>query len=511
MDTFYREQKPPFIRGRPLGAKVVRDIGKGSYGTVREYSVDPSVVVLFGLTPGDNVAIKRIKDDIPEGISSSAVRELHCLQKLNGVPNILKLMGASLEISSTGFSIVELITPIYSSDMSKFIKVVPTMERIKYYNSCFAQIARGLRYIYDAGIVHRDIKPGNILVTYEYDTVNNELKYKPICHIADFGLACQMECDSRKRNTAMDNNNVYSTQFRPPEVAADMDYDDRSDMWAFGITMMCYLCNAYPLHILNDDTNNEILTTIFISCKTPMDFDSDAYDLLKIHSVGTNINVERILSNSLTPLHYSFIPKDVIRRLENMLMIDMPDRLRIDTLVSKIDTKMGKFRMPRIDSILMMDDQIEKYREISSIIQQTVIAMKADIALFFYSMDVFNRHVNAIYRSTEKYHTVAWTCIILVAKMLEIELSITDVVHLSSGKSTALEIKRTEIEICEHLNYLLLSCELDDIITFIRGIDSTDHQELVQHIFNKLVEEDEIYIHKSYAEILRMLQDYSKP
>jgi len=48
-------------------------------------------------------------------------------------------------------------------------------------------LATGLKYIHNNGVIHRDVKPSNILVNLNDDFKVTELK------IADFGIACRYE------------------------------------------------------------------------------------------------------------------------------------------------------------------------------------------------------------------------------------------------------------------------------------------------------------------------------
>jgi hypothetical protein len=84
---------------------------------------------------------------------------------------------------------------------------------------------KALEYLHKAGIVHRDIKGQNILMTDEGDV-----------RLIDFGVSAQMKERQTKRNTF-----IGTPYWMAPEVIAtdqqdDAWYDQRSDIWSLGIT-----------------------------------------------------------------------------------------------------------------------------------------------------------------------------------------------------------------------------------------------------------------------------------
>lgn len=89
-------------------------------------------------------------------------------------------------------------------------------EEIKSY---IYQILQGLDYAHSMGIIHRDIKPGNILFNHEKRTLK----------IADWGLA-----EFYKPGTKF-NVRVASRYFKAPELLCENNYYDYSlDIWSVG-------------------------------------------------------------------------------------------------------------------------------------------------------------------------------------------------------------------------------------------------------------------------------------
>jgi len=93
------------------------------------------------------------------------------------------------------------------------------------------QVSRGLAKAHAAGIVHRDIKPGNILLTED-----------GIARIVDFGLA-KLGGQTRLTRTGTAMGTVA---YMSPEQARGHDVDSRSDVWSVGAVLYEMLTGSPP-------------------------------------------------------------------------------------------------------------------------------------------------------------------------------------------------------------------------------------------------------------------------
>ena len=94
-----------------------------------------------------------------------------------------------------------------------------------------AQICDGLSFIHSRGLLHRDVKPGNILVVPE-----------PRAVLVDFGLAKKMSDDQ-----ITDHGRVVGTyRYMSPEQARGDLLDRRSDLYSLGATMYELLAGRPP-------------------------------------------------------------------------------------------------------------------------------------------------------------------------------------------------------------------------------------------------------------------------
>ncbi|GME68706.1 unnamed protein product [[Candida] boidinii] len=183
-----------------------KKVGEGTYA-----------VVYLGkqLETGRDIAIKEIKTGgFKDGLDMSAIREVKYLQEMSH-ENIIELV----DVFSTKDNL-NLVLEFLPSDLevilnNKKITILPS--DIK---SWMLMTLRGLHHCHRNSILHRDLKPNNLLIS-----PNGYLK------IADFGLA-------RSLGTPNENltSNVVTRWYRAPELLfGARHYTVAVDMWAVGI------------------------------------------------------------------------------------------------------------------------------------------------------------------------------------------------------------------------------------------------------------------------------------
>lgn len=185
-----------------------RLVGHGAYGVVCS-AVDT--------VTGSTVAIKkigRVFEDLIDG--KRILRELKVLSFLMH-PNVLYLKDVFVHPQDPErFTDVYVVTEFMDTDLQYILRwkeIHLLEEHIQYF---IFQLCSGLHYMHSAGILHRDLKPGNILT-------NSECELK----ICDFGLA-------RGRGPHM-TDYVITRWYRPPELLLVCDgYTCAVDLWAVG-------------------------------------------------------------------------------------------------------------------------------------------------------------------------------------------------------------------------------------------------------------------------------------
>jgi serine/threonine protein kinase len=176
-----------------------KELGTGAYGTV--HMINNSSFAIKSFTT---------KYQIPSHDSISETATLVRLQH----PNIVEIVDLVTIKNNIG-----IILPIAVSDLRKALEsnkfTSSELDKITY------QILCGISYMHSRHIIHRDIKPGNILF-YGIDDVR----------ITDFGIVKPFACEPSARWTMM----VYTLPYRAPEVLLGGvgRYGMPADVWAIG-------------------------------------------------------------------------------------------------------------------------------------------------------------------------------------------------------------------------------------------------------------------------------------
>jgi serine/threonine-protein kinase len=208
------------------GYELQQEIGRGDLGTVYK-AVQSSLgrtVALKVMTPAVSVADKALQ---------LFVRECGVLSQLNH-PHIVKLLDQG---SANGhlFLATEFISTI---KLESQLRSRPLAERIRLCCGLMQQVLSALQYAHNRSLVHRDIKPGNILIGKEGRTLAAKL--------ADFGVAKQFTNAGFSQITRA-GDVIGSLPYMPPEQFLNSrEARPSCDLYAAGATLYQWLCDHTP-------------------------------------------------------------------------------------------------------------------------------------------------------------------------------------------------------------------------------------------------------------------------
>lgn len=285
--------------------QVIKELGHGAYGLVvsAKYTELPN---------GGSVAIKKITNIFSKKVlCKRALREIKLLKHFTGHKNITSLY--DLDITDpVNFNEVYLYEELMECDLHQIIKSRQPLTDA-HYQSFIYQILCGLKYIHSADVLHRDLKPGNLLVNADC-----ELK------ICDFGLARGFSEDV-ETNAGYLTEYVATRWYRAPEIMlSSHSYSKAIDNWSVGC-ILAELLGGKPVFKGKDyvDQLNQILKII----GTP-----NEETLIRIGSKRAQSYVRSLPFMPKIPFSQLFpqANPDGLDLLEKMLALDPSRRIDVD-------------------------------------------------------------------------------------------------------------------------------------------------------------------------------------
>ena len=196
-------------------------IGKGSFSTIYKCRHNLN---------NKQYALKEINIDKNKNkIKMNIKREFEIMRKLNH-ENIVKIHDVIIDKRLNN---IYFIMDYYEyGDLSHFLNKKPLKE--KFSRKYMKQLSNGLQYLLDNNILHRDLKPQNILLSKNYDI-----------KITDFGFATYYNKDS------IINTLCGSPMYMAPEIITKNGYNYNSDLWSVGIILYEMIHGYTPFNVSN--------------------------------------------------------------------------------------------------------------------------------------------------------------------------------------------------------------------------------------------------------------------
>ncbi|XP_047344626.1 serine/threonine-protein kinase STK11 [Vespa velutina] len=207
-----------------IGKYVMGDVlGEGSYGKVKEV-LDSETLCRRAV----KILKKKKHLKLPNGEIQREIKLLRILKH----KNVINLVDVLYNDEKRKMYLIMEFCVCGLQDMleSTPLKKLPLWQAHDY----FCQLLDGLEYLYSKGIVHKDIKPGNLLLT-----LDGTLK------ISDFGVAEALDMFSIDDTCKMGQG---SPAFQPPEIANGCETFSgfKVDIWSSGVTLYNITTGQYP-------------------------------------------------------------------------------------------------------------------------------------------------------------------------------------------------------------------------------------------------------------------------
>lgn len=206
-----------------VGRYTILDrIGSGAMGRV--YRAQHQLM-------GRVVALKVIAPELMsnERVISRFLREMRLVARLDH-PNVVRAFDAD-RIDGLFFIAMEYVPGKSLGDLLRK-GTLPAVDVIRY----AAQAALGLGHAHDQGILHRDVKPSNLLLTKDRKTLK----------VLDLGLGTLMELDPDESFRTADGIAVGTVDYMSPEQASGKPLDGRSDLYSLACCMYHLMTGQCP-------------------------------------------------------------------------------------------------------------------------------------------------------------------------------------------------------------------------------------------------------------------------
>ena len=269
------------------------------------------------------IALKKITfSSLDNNIKDKILSEIMILHQMNH-DHIIKLY----EYKFHGEYIMLVTEYCNQGDLSNWMKTKHSMEETIRF---MRQIANGISYLHDKNIIHRDIKPQNILI------------HNDMIKICDFGFSTMI-----KNNLQLCSSICGTPLFMSPEILFGEKYNLSSDIWALGILFYMMIYKVHPYGMLQnlDDYRTKIKTTII------------NYELIKDNPTNNTIPIIKMIN---TMLSKKYQDRPLITTVLDMLQCETKGK---DKRSEEIKFEKIKFEEIKFEEIVFEEIKFENGKE----------------------------------------------------------------------------------------------------------------------------------------------------
>jgi serine/threonine protein kinase len=220
--------------GFPARFLRLKRLGTGTYGEVYAVidnhnppSINPDAPVAE--TVGRSTLALKVQTE-EENDVGPFLREVNALMAMQPHPNVVRVLEVSI-----GEGARWILMQRCAIDLRRFLKSAPRHQRLRSARSIAYQVASAMAYGHAMGLAHRDLKPSNVLLDVSTRTG------KVTARLCDYGL-------SKDLRGLYHSPDVCALAYRAPELlAGSRVYDDKVDVWSYGVILAELLNGRDPL------------------------------------------------------------------------------------------------------------------------------------------------------------------------------------------------------------------------------------------------------------------------
>ncbi|CAG2105155.1 unnamed protein product [Medioppia subpectinata] len=274
--------------------QLVKKLGRGKYSEVFE---------AINITNNEKCVVKILKPVKKKKIK----REIKILENLRGGPNIIALQAVVKDaVSRTPALIFEHVN---NTDFKQLYQTLTDYD-IRFY---LYELLKALDYSHSMGIMHRDVKPHNVMIDHE----NRKLR------LIDWGLA-EFYHPGQEYNVR-----VASRYFKGPELLVDYQmYDYSLDMWSLGCMLASMIFRKEPFFHGHDNYDQLVRIAKVLGTE-------DLYEYLNKYQIELDPRFDDILGRHSRKRWERFVHSEnshlvspeALDFLDKLLRYDHTDRL----------------------------------------------------------------------------------------------------------------------------------------------------------------------------------------
>ena len=218
LEQSLRQEREPLVAGKYRLEKIIGQGGMGRIYLAHQAHLDRKVAIKLMIAAADQDATERFKEE-----ASVTAKLSH--------PNTIRIFDFGVMEADVFYLVMEYIQGANIKQQLRKQGAIPPMIAAK----LISDVCGALAEAHEKGIVHRDIKPGNIMMVEHREGVSAKL--------LDFGLVKSLNGSRIKTKTGVI---IGSPMYMSPEQVENKGVCFASDIYSLGLTFYNMLTNTHP-------------------------------------------------------------------------------------------------------------------------------------------------------------------------------------------------------------------------------------------------------------------------